>query len=55
MSDIAIFGADTAYVLPAYGAAAAILLGLLAASLVGLRRRRAALARLEAELGRDGH
>ena len=53
MSDLAIFGDYTVYVLPAYGAAALILIGLLVATLVGLKRRRARLAQLEPELGRD--
>ena len=42
-------GGHAATVWPAYGAAAVILIGLLAASLRRLARRRAELARLEAE------
>ena len=40
-------GGYAAYVWPAYGAAALILVGLLVASLAGLRRRQRELARLD--------
>ncbi len=49
MSDFLAMGGHAATVWPAYGAAAGILLGLLVQSLRGLARRRAELARLEAE------
>lgn len=49
-------GEHAVFIWPAYGVAAVILIGLLAASLVSLRRRRAELARLEqdrtGEIGR---
>lgn len=45
-------GGYAAYVWPALGLAAAILIGLLVASLASARRREAELARLEAEAGR---
>jgi heme exporter protein D len=46
-------GGYAAYIWPAYGVAAVVLIGLLAESLLGLRRRRAELARLEAGSKRD--
>ena len=49
MSDFLDMGGHAAVVWPAYGAAAAILAGLVVASLRGLKRRRALLERLEAE------
>ena len=42
-------GEHAVFIWPAYGAAAVILIGLVAASLISLRRRSAKLARLEEE------
>jgi heme exporter protein D len=46
-------GGYAAFVWPAYGVAAVVLIGLLVASLVGLRRRQRELARLEEATGRQ--
>ena len=52
VSEFLDMGGHAATVWPAYGAAAAILLGLLVQSLAALGRRRRELERLDAERGR---
>jgi heme exporter protein D len=53
MQEFLNMGGYAAYIWPAYGVAVVVLIGLLAESVLGLRRRRAELARLEAGVKRD--
>lgn len=53
MQEFFAMGGYAAFIWPAYGAAAVILIGLLVASVTGLNRRRAELTRLEAVRSED--